>query len=407
MTTDPGSKPYAKPWLTIVGVGEDGPDGLSSASCEALRSAEVVIGADRHLAVAGEIKGERIAWPVPFADGVEKLLALRGRRVVMLASGNPFWYGAGSVVTQHLSEDEWQVLPAPSVFSLAAARLGWSLEKTGCFGLHAAPFARLRPHLAKGTRAIVLVRDGKAVGCLAKYLAGAGFGGSKMHVLEALGGPRERVRQSMADEMTFDDVAHPVAVGIVFEGDGTPVPRVSGLPDDLFEHDGQITKHQVRALTMSALAPVAGEHLWDVGAGSGSISIEWLLSHPSCRATAIEAHPDRAARARRNAAQLGVDHLRVVNGEAPEALAGLEHPDAVFIGGGLSQELVDVLWRQLEPGCRVVVNAVTLESEALLAAWHARVGGSLTKISLSEAGPLGSKRGWQTAYPVTQWSVRR
>lgn len=395
------------PWLTIVGIGEDGPNGLSSASRAALEAAEIVIGSARHLVVVGQTDAECITWPVPFADGIEKLLALRGRPVVMLASGDPFWFGAGSVVTQHLSADEWVALPAPSVFSLAAARLGWPIESTLCIGLHAAPFTRLRPHLANHARAIVLLRNGDAVGELAQYLVSQGFGASVVHVLEALGGPRERVRQSTAAEIDFSDIAHPVAVGLVFEGDGSALPGVSGLPDTLFEHDGQITKRQIRALTLSSLAPVAGEHLWDIGAGSGSIGIEWLLSHLACQATAIEADPDRAKRIRGNAERLGVDRLKVVEGRAPEALVGLEKPDVVFIGGGLSDELLEALWERLEPGCRANANAVTLESEALLIAWHARVGGSLTKISLAEAMPLGSRRGWQSAYPVVQWSAVR
>lgn len=324
----------------------------------------------------------------------------------MLASGDPFWFGAGSSVTRHLEPGEWRAFPAASTFGLAAARLGWPIEATACLGLHAAPLARLRPHLFPGSRALVLLRDGAAVGELARWLDGFGFGASRLWVLEALGGPRERVRATTARAFDLDDVAHPVAAGIAVAGDGAVVSCASGLPDELFEHDGAITKRPIRALTLSALAPRPGERLWDIGAGSGSVAIEWLLAHPETQATGIEARPDRAERLRRNAGRLGVDRLQLVQGRAPEALAGLALPDAVFVGGGLSEALLAALWSILPP-VRVVANAVTLESEALLAQWHARAGGSLMRLECSDAAPLGSRRGWRAAYPVVQWSVTR
>jgi precorrin-6Y C5,15-methyltransferase (decarboxylating) len=225
--------------------------------------------------------------------------------------------------------------------------------------------------------------------------------------MEALGGPRERIRQVRADEMALADIAHPVCVALEVAGDGAAIPVVPGRPDELFDHDGQITKAPVRALTLAALAPRAGEHLWDIGAGSGAISIEWLLAHPHTSATAIEAVPERAARARANAERLGVDRLEVVEGRAPEALDGLAAPDAAFIGGGLSEALLEDLWARLPAGARIVANAVTLESEALLARWHAAQGGRLMRFDISEAAPLGSKRGWRAAYPIVQWSVTR
>lgn len=381
---------------------------MSRASRDALAAAEVVIGAERHIGLLGEIDAECQIWPVPFADGIDRLLALRGRRVVMLASGDPFWFGAGSVVTARLDDDEWRGLPAPSTFALAAARLGWPLQAPACLGLHAAPLARLRPVIAPGSRAIVLVRDGAAVADLAQYVADAGFGATEIVVMEALGGPRERVRRTTCATFDLTDTGHPVAIGLAFVGTGDVVPCAAGRPDELFEHDGQITKRPVRALTLSALAPRAGEHLWDIGAGSGSISIEWLLAHETCSAEALEADPVRAARARANAERLGVDRLRVVDGRAPAAFDDLHRsPDAVFIGGGLGEALLEALWQRLEPGCRVVANAVTLESEAVLANWQARAGGSLQRIQLSDVTAIGSRRGWQSAYPIVQWSVTR
>ena len=400
--------PRSYPWLTIVGLGEDGFAGLSPAGRAAVQSADVVFGAERHLQVMGEIDAECQTWPVPFADGISRLLALRGRRVVMLASGDPFWYGAGSVVAQHIERQEWQAVPALSVFSLAAARLGWPLQSTPCLGLHAAPMTRLRPVIVPGQRAIVLLRDRAAVGDLAGYLSAEDFGATRMHLLEALGGPRERVRSAEAATFDLADVAHPVAVGLAFAGTGEVLASTSGRADALFEHDGQLTKRPIRALTLSALAPRAGEHLWDIGAGSGSIGIEWLLAHPQCSAEAIEANPQRAARARANATRLGVDRLQVIDGDAPAAISQLERqPDAVFIGGGLSQALLDAVWERVDGGCRIVANAVTLESEALVADWHVRVGGALSRIELSEAAPIGRRRGWQASYPIVQWSVTR
>lgn len=383
-------------WLTIVGLGEDGPDGLPPASRAALAAAEVVAGAPRHLGLLPDLAAARLEWPVPFAEGIPALLALRGRPVVLLASGDPFWFGAGATLARHLEPGEWRALPGPSTFGRAAARLGWPLEAVTCLGLHARPLARVRPHLAPGVRLLLLVRDGAAVAELAARVTALGFGESRLTVLEALGGPRERVRHLRAADPVPGDIAHPVAVALE-----------PAEPDAVFAHDGALTKRPVRALTLSALAPRPGERLWDIGAGSGSVGIEWLLADPSTEAVALEARPDRAARLRANADALGADRLVLVEGRAPEALAGLPAPQAVFIGGGLSEALLAALWACLAPGTRVVANAVTLESEALLALWHGRAGGSLLRIALSEAAPLGPSRGWRAAYPIVQWSVIR
>ncbi|WP_423322358.1 precorrin-6y C5,15-methyltransferase (decarboxylating) subunit CbiE [Sphingomonas sp. 4RDLI-65] len=393
------------PWLTIVGIGEDGIAGLSAPAKAALAGADLVTGATRHLALLPDLTGEVVPWPVPFDQGIPRLLDHRERRVVMLVSGDPFWFGGGTSITRHLAPGEWIAHPVPSTFSLAAARLGWPIEDTACLGLHAAAFARLRRHVATGRRAVVLVRDGDAVAALARYLGDLGFADSRLHVLEALGGPRERIRGTTAARFDFDDVAHPVAVGIVFAGTGDAMPQAAGLPDTWFEHDGQITKSPIRALTLSALAPRPGETLWDIGAGAGSIGIEWLLSGGSMQAIAFEADPVRAARARANAAALGVDRLTVVEGRAPAVLEGHAAPDAVFIGGGLSEALLDHVWTKLVAGTRLVANAVTLESEALLIRWQGLKGGTLLRIELSDATSIGNRRGWRARYPVVQWSV--
>lgn len=392
-------------WLTIIGIGEDGPEGLSAASRTALARAELVMGSARHLSLLPAISCPVIEWPVPFAGGLKLLLEHRGRRVTMLVSGDPFWFGAGTSVTRHLDQGEWVAHPAPSTFTLAAARLGWPLQDVACLGLHAAPVERLRSRLAPGQRIVALLRDGEAVAVLADYLARQGFGSSVLHVMEALGGPRERVRCAIAETLSFTDIAHPVAVGIDCTGKGHALPSTCGLPDDWFASDGQITKRPIRALTLSALSPRPGELLWDIGAGSGSIAIEWLLAHPVNRACAVEADPARAARTRANAAAFGLDRLDVVTGRAPDVLPEGPLPNAVFVGGGLSESLLDALWTRLPVGTRLVANAVTLESEALLARWHGLKGGDLLRIELADAAALGGRRGWRARYPVVQWSA--
>ena len=386
------------PWLTILGIGEDGAAGLSEASRAALAAAKVIVGPPRHLALIPEASAERVEWPVPFADGLDLLESFRGRPTVALASGDPFRHGAGAAIARRFEPHEWTCHPAPSAFALAAARLGWAEESCVCAALHAAPLERLVPDLATGVRVIATLRDGGAAAALAAWLTGRGWGASTLTLLERLGGPSERVRTVRA-EQGAPDCDHPLMAAIEVAGNGTVVPHASGRPDALFETDGQITKRPVRALALSALAPRPGEILWDVGAGSGSVGIEWLLSHSSLNAVAVEARADRAARIACNAATLGVERLRVVEGRAPEALMDLPAPDAVFVGGGLSEALLDAL-----PGARVVAHAVTLESEALLTRIHAERGGSLLRVELSAPAPLGPKRGWRAAYPVTQWS---
>jgi precorrin-6B C5,15-methyltransferase / cobalt-precorrin-6B C5,C15-methyltransferase len=380
----------ADPWLTIIGIGEDGLAGLSEASRKALREAETVFGGERHLALAG-VTGRGRAWPVPFdAD-------------MVLASGDPFWHGVGGNLAEKLEPGEWIAHSAPSTFSLVAARLGWRLESVVCLGLHAAPFERLVPHLARGARIICLVRDGKAAGDLAKWLTERGWGASPFWTLAALGRPRESIRKHRADGYAADPADNLLAVALEARG-SEGIARSSGLSDDLFAHDGQITKRPMRALALSALAPRPGERLWDIGAGSGSISVEWALCGGS--AIAIEAREDRAANIRSNAAAFGLTHrITVVAGTAPAALAGLGTPDAVFIGGSLDIAMFDAVWSRIASGARLVAHAVTLETEALLAELHRRHGGELMRAEIAHAGALGRYRSWEAARPVVQWSV--
>jgi len=387
----------SSPWLTIVGIGEDGLAGLSEASRNALAKAEIVFGGERHLALA-EVGARGRPWPVPF--DIAPVLSCRGRPTAVLASGDPFWHGVGGSLMPQLAPTEWIAYPALSTFSLAASRLGWALENTVCIGLHAAPFERLVPVLARGARIIALVRDSNAAADLAKWLTACGWGASRFWTLVALGGPRERIS---AEESVAEDSASPVAVAIEAEGPAG-LSRASGLATNLFAHDGQITKRPMRALALSALAPRAGELLWDIGAGSGSISVEWALAGGT--AVAVEMREDRAVNIRTNAAAFGLAHrIRVVKGNAPAVLADLAKPDAVFIGGGLDAALFDALWPLVSDGARIVAHSVTLETEALLSDLQRRHGGELMRIDISNAAPLGRYRTWEPTLPVVQWSV--
>lgn len=395
-----------RPWLTLIGIGEDGLDGLTDASRKALNSADVIMAPDRHLGLIDQIGIPKIPWPVPFSDGIAKLLELKGRKVVVLASGDPFWFGAGSVLAQHLDHAEWQAFPGLSCFAMMANRLGWPLEKTTCLGLHAKPLSSLRPYLHHRRRLIVTLRDGDAVAGLARYLQESGFGQSQIHIGQSLGGGNERVETQTAD--TYEGpFVHPLCAAIDLCGDSgdRDLPLASGLPDDLFTHDGQLTKRPIRALALSALAPRYGEVLWDIGGGSGSIAIEWLLSDPSLQAMCFEQNETRADTIKENAHKLGVDRLKVFTGCAPAVLEGVEFPDVVFIGGGLNQELLTYLRTSLPAGTRLVAHAVTLESEAILASCQSDMGGTLMRIDLAHSQPIGRKRGWKSSYPVVQWSA--
>jgi precorrin-6B C5,15-methyltransferase / cobalt-precorrin-6B C5,C15-methyltransferase len=395
-------------WLSIVGIGEDGVEGLSAAARGLVANADIVFGGDRHLSLAASlIRGEAKLWPSPFSRGIDEVLSFRGRQVCVLASGDPFHYGVGSVLAGQVPPEETLVVPAPSAFSLAAARLGWALPDIALVSVHGRALDRIRPALHPGARVLALTSASDGPMALARLLAETGFGDSKLTVLEALGGARERVRTTRASRFDLGDVAdlNTVAIEVASSPGARVIAYTPGLPEALFEHDGQITKREVRAVTLSALAPLKGELLWDIGAGSGSVAIEWMLADTSLRATAIEARADRAARIIRNAAAFGVPSLEVVEGRAPDAFAGLAAPDAVFVGGGATKgRVIDAAIAALRSGGRLVVNAVTLETEAELLARHAALGGTLTRIEVSRAEPVGGKTGWRSAMPVTQWA---
>ena len=401
----------ARPWLTLVGIGEDGVDGLAPTARALIGGAALVVGGARHLRLAAAlIRGETMAWPSPMRDGYVAILARAGSDVVVLASGDPFCFGVGSALGELVPAREMACIPAPSVFALAAARLGWAQQDVATISFCGRPLAAVVPLLHHGARLLALSADASTPAALATLLVERGFERSTLHVLEALGGTRERVRSVLAGSGVPSDVGalNMLAVELVAGPEAIVLPLAAGLPDGLFEHDGQLTKQEVRAVTLAALAPCPGQVLWDVGAGSGAVSIEWCLRGRGTRALAIEARPDRAARAARNALSLGAVAVEVVTGEAPAALAGRAPPDAVFVGGGLQRAgVIDAVWGALRPGGVLVANAVALDTQGLLFDLQARFGGTLTRLAVERLDQIGTMRAFRPAMAVVQWAVRK
>ncbi|NMX37703.1 precorrin-6y C5,15-methyltransferase (decarboxylating) subunit CbiE [Pseudomonas veronii] len=395
------------PWLTVIGIGEDGFKGLGRNARHAVLRAARIIGGQRQLDLLPVcVRGERQLWPSPFS--LAPLLARRGEPVCVLASGDPMFYGVGASLARQVPAEEMLILPAPSSVSLAAARLGWALQDVMTLSVVARPLAALNAHLASGVRLLVLSNDGQSPAAIAALLAESGFGPSRLSVFEHLGGAAERRVDGVAHAWLHAAVAdlNLVAIDCLADADAPRLSRLAGLPDVAFKHDGQLTKRDVRAMTLARLAPLPGELLWDVGAGSGSIGIEWMRAHPSCRALAIEADAGRQGLIEHNRDALGVPGLQLVRGTAPAALGGLETPDAIFIGGGVTRDgVLETCWQHLRPGGRLVANAVTLQSEMTLMAWRARHGGELTRLHVAQAQPLGEFDTWRQALPITLLDV--
>jgi precorrin-6Y C5,15-methyltransferase (decarboxylating) len=395
------------PWLTIVGIGEDGFDGLSVLAQQAIARAELLVGGARHLALVGKARGKQLIWPSPLQDAFPAILARRGKPVVVLATGDPFFHGVGSLLAAQIDPKEFSVFPAPSAYTLAACRLGWAGQDCHRISLHGRALERIIPLLHPGAKILALSWDGTTPTKLAGLLTQNGFGSSQLTVLEAIGGQREKIRTVQACHFAADniDALNMIAIEVFAGSSARPIPRAPGLPDEWYEHDGQITKRDIRAVTLSSLRPLRGQLLWDVGAGSGSVSIEWMLSDPSCRAIAIEARADRASRIQRNALSLGVSDLRIVEGEAPAAFVGLPAPDAIFIGGGSTDPgVIDRAMQALKPQGRLVINAVTLETQALLMAHRAGHGGDLIQLSISRLDEVGTFHALRPAMAVLQWT---
>jgi precorrin-6Y C5,15-methyltransferase (decarboxylating) len=396
------------PWLHVVGLGDDGLAGLTAAARALVERAELLVGGARHLALAAGSGAELLAWESPLSRTVERIAERRGRPVVVLGSGDPLWYGIGVTLARRFPAEEIRVLPHVGAFSLAAARMLWPLAECETLTLHGRPAERVLLHVAPGARLLILSADGTTPARVAELLVRSGWGASELTVLEHLDGPREARLDAVAKDWAEERCAdlNTIAVHCRATSGARILARTPGLPDEAFEHDGQITKREIRAATVAALAPMPGEALWDVGAGCGSVAIEWLRAARGTRAHAVERSGERCRMIAVNAAELGVPELNIVEGAAPAALDGLPPPDAVFVGGGVSvPRVLDAAWAALRPGGRLVANAVTLEGEAALLARHTRAGGTLTRIAVSRAAPIGGRTGWRPLMPVTQYAA--
>ena len=381
-------------------------DGLVPATRAVVEAAEVIIGGDRHHSLADNLTAERMAWPHPFDALIATIEGLRGRRVVVLATGDPLWFSVGAKIGRSIDPAEITYHPQLSAFQLAAARMGWSLPDVETLTVHGRPVEQMIAFIQPDVRLLVLTTGAETPAQIARFLTERGFGGSRMTVLAAMGGKDEARFDGVAE--TWDHVVpafNTLAVECVAAPDAALLPRVPGLADNLFQSDGTMTKQEVRAATVAKLMPMRGALLWDIGCGCGSVAIEWMRAARYARAVGIEPRADRRAMAAANALALGVPKLELVDGEVPAALDGLEPPDAIFIGGGLSRETFEAAWAALRPLGRLVANAVTLESEAELIALHKAYGGELVKLSVHRAEPVGRLTGWRPLMPVTQWSL--
>lgn len=397
------------PWLSIVGIGAEGIEALPAPARVLIDTAEVLIGGTRHLAmIPADHPAERHGWATPLSDTVKAMRAMAGRRVAVLATGDPMSYGIGVTLAREFGTDAMTILPAPGAFSLAAARTGWPLHEVDCITLHGRPLAVLNLFVRPGARLLILSENGDTPAQIARVLRERGYGRSRVAVLAEMGAATEACRSGVAEDWDDTPAAdlNTVAVECIAGEGALAYSRLAGLPDDAFVHDGQLTKRVMRAATLSALAPQPGERLWDVGAGCGSVAIEWMRA--GGRAVAVERNTDRVTMIARNAAMLGTPKLEIVTGAAPDALSGLSPPDAVFIGGGTSDPtVVDTCWNALPPRGRLVANTVTLEGESALLDLQDRIGGSLTRIAVSDAEAIGRFRGWRPARPVTQFAATK
>jgi precorrin-6Y C5,15-methyltransferase (decarboxylating) len=402
-------------WLNIVGVGADGLSGLPSTSRTLVETADLIVGGTRHLEMVENGAARKVAWKFPLDGLVEEIKAARESRVVVLATGDPMAFGIGSTLARHFDTADMTILPAPGAFSLATARLAWPLHGCTCLTLHGRPLDLLNHHLHPGRRLLILSHDGETPAKIAALLRANGFADSRITVLENMGAESENRIAATAANWGVPRTAdlNTVALECVAGPDARILPPVAGLPDDVFDHDGQMTKQVVRAATVAALAPLPGHTLWDLGAGCGSVAIEWLraaqdVQGQGATAIAVERDAGRCAMAARNAARLGTPFLDIREAEIIATIDDLPAPDAVFIGGGLSSggtALIEAAWARLAPGGRLASNVVTLEGERGLLDAHARYGGTLTRIAVSHADPVGGLTGWRPAMPVTQWSV--
>lgn len=398
------------PWLSIIGIGEDGWDGLSAVARRAVEEAEYIFGGERHLAFIPEMAGQQIQWESPFKKSFNKIMELEGKKVVILATGNPQWFGVGASLKRAYPDLDMRIIPASSAFSLAASRMGWSIPDIECLTVHGRHLDSVRAFLRPDARLIILSKDRGTPGKLANLLTSNGYGKSELSVLSQMGGPAEERVDGIAESWSDPAVSDLNVMAVQCKaGEGvTVMGRAPGLPDEAFSHDGQLTKREVRAVTLAALVPLPGQLLWDVGAGCGSIAIEWMRAATNAKAVAVENNERRSALIEENALALGVPELNLVKGDAATVLSELDAPDAIFIGGGLtSGNIIETCWNSLKTHGRLVVNAVTFEGEGLLTQAMEQYGGELVRIEISRGQAMGRFQGWRPFKPVTQWRVNK
>ena len=394
-----------KPWISIIGVNQDDISTLSKLATKALTESDIILGAERHIKFFKYYKERCHKLPMPLEKTIQILKRNKGKKFVLLVSGNAFWFGLGNLISHHFNRNDWQCFQAPSSFSLACAEMGWNMEHVLYFGLHAKKNESIRPFIAPGVKFIILVKDGSSVKKLTEYFISIGFGESKFTVFESLGYKNFRKRNIIAKKNIIEKFNHPVCLAIETLGRGLVVPKNSGKPDNFFENDGQLTKQYIRSITLSSLSPKPFENLWDLGAGSGSVAIEWLLSDKTVKAIAVEKNEKRSKFIERNCEKFGIDRIDIHNDEVKNVFRKLEKPNAIFIGGGLDENLFKKIWNYIPKNTRIVVNSVTIETEACMIKLFNIYGGSLKKIELSDIKLIGKKHSWSRNYPIVQWKI--
>ena len=395
------------PWLKIIGINSSDITILPKNLIKSIKDADIVFGAKRHTSLFQSLNNNLEPLEIPFKKTIDKILTMRRQKVILLVSGDPFWHGAGNIISNLLNGNEWISYPVPSTFSLIASKLGWPIEQIFCIGLHAKSFKSTRHLLYQKAKFIFLLKNGNQVLQFSKWLSSEGFGKSQIYIIESIGLKNERIRETLAEKLSFSNIHHPVSIAVEVKGKAYVFPSSTGKDDFIFENDGQISNKQIRAITLSSLSPKPAQHLWDIGSGSGSISIEWLLMNNLNCATAIEIKKSRALQIKNTAYKLGLEKINVIEADAIKVIKKLQKPDAVFIGGGFTKELFKCIWNIIPNGTKLVANSVTLETNAIFFEFQKIYGGNLTNIEISNVKKLGSKRSWDYNYPVTQFVLEK
>ena len=385
----------------VIGVAEGGIASLPAEIRDRLAGMDLVVAAPRFR--DGLPDGpETIDWPSPFSDIFNVLSDNPDKSVALLTTGDPMWYGAGASLVRELGPDGCEVVPAVSGLQHAAARLGWPMAGCRVVSIHGRPVSGLVSALHPRARLLLIAQDGGSPMAAAKLLAARGYGAARMHVLAHLGGSDEARIDGTADGWTHDRVPDFHIIGIECPDAGL-VPHGLAAPDSSFDNDGKLTKRDARASALAKLAPFPGAVLWDIGSGSGAVAVDFLRNAPRGIAYAVDRNQTQLDRGNANAVTHGVTGFKPICGDAAEQIASLPRPDAVFIGGGMSEQVISAAQVALRPGGCLVAHAVTIESESVMVAAWQRAGGDLVRLSVQHADPVGGFHGWRPLMPVTQW----